>query len=333
MPQSVLTPLLFGNDSGTTYVDPGALGASVLPLCPHLRDCDVRAGAAFLGKTASVRLPGMSFLAAAVTSLQVDVGEQLYTSISFPIQGHARLRLEGGREMQWGPQSGGLLVPAGSGAKETYYEGQNMLMLQIDPHALEVAARAVLGLERDHPVDLGCERTAILTGLVGPSLTLLARQIGASIDLHAQNPQLLHRLGFQDFVYRQLVLLFRPDWQALPLGRDSRAGSRKRRAVDRACDAMLADLPGRFTLSELAELSCMSVRALQYAFRGRFGKSPMQWLRDQRLEYARRSLLDGTQASMAQLAGDCGFATASAFSAFYRRRYGESPAATRATRF
>lgn len=332
MPQHVLTPLLFGDDSCTTHRDAGALGASVMSLCPHLRDCDVRSGHAFMGKTASVQLPGMSFLAAAVTSLRMDVADHVHSSIAFPVHGHARLRLDG-QAFRWGPASGCLFVPAGSGPKKAHYRAHNMLMLQIDQQALELAARAVLGLERDHPVDLGCDRAAILTARAGPSLTMLARQIGATIDLYALNPQLLHRLGFQDFVYRQLVLLFRPDWQAQPPGRDSLAGSRKRRAIDRACDAMLADLPGRFTLSELAELSCMSVRALQYGFRSRFDKSPMQWLRDERLEHARRSLLGGTQDSMAQLAGDCGFATASAFSAFYRRRYGEAPTTTRAKRF
>nr|WP_255593642.1 helix-turn-helix domain-containing protein [Acidovorax sp. sic0104] len=93
---------------------------------------------------------------------------------------------------------------------------------------------------------------------------------------------------------------------------------------------MLADPGARFTISGLAELGGLSVRALQYAFQSRFGQSPMQWLRDQRLDHARRLLLQGTSQSIARIALDCGFATASSFSAFYRARYGESPAQSRA---
>lgn len=331
MPHTV-TPLLFGNDSCTSYVDPGVLGAAMSAQWRHLQGCDVRPGPrAFRGKTASLQLPGMSLLSIAVTSLRIEVTNNAHTCLAFPLHGHARLRIQG-RAFQWGVGSGSLFVPAGSGPQEAESTDQNVLMLQIDRAALDNAARAVLGLARDEAVDLGCDRPRVLGACAGLRLEAFARHIGSTIDLHDGDPQLLHRLGVQDFIYRQLVLLFRPDWRSAIPQPPQAAAPQRRRMVDRVCDAMLADLSARFTISELAALGGMSVRGLQYAFQHRFGQSPMQWLRDQRLDHVRRRLQAGAQDSIGQMALDCGFATASGFSAHYRRRYGELPTATRTKR-
>ena len=48
---------------------------------------------------------------------------------------------------------------------------------------------------------------------------------------------------------------------------------------------------------------------------------------------ARQRLLQDSADTIAQIAMDCGFASASSFSAFYRERYGELPAQTRTRRF
>lgn len=321
--------MLFGDDRCVTFSTPDAFGASVLPLWPQLQGCDTRPrDGRFAGRAASVVLPGMSLMAASFTSLRVAVADNTRTSIAFQVQGHNRLRIQNRTLELEGPRC--LFVPAGSGPQEAVGLGHNMLMMQIDPHALHTAARALRGLEAGHPVDLESDRARFLTASAGPSVDALARYIGATLNLHADHPHLLHQLGFQDFMYRQLVLLFRPDWLAAEAAPPRRGSLRERRALDRVCDAMLTDPGARFTITDLAQLGCLSVRGLQYAFQSRFGQSPMQWLRDQRLQAARQRLLQGTPHSIAQIALDCGFATASSFSAFYRERYGESPAQTRA---
>ncbi|KQP37345.1 helix-turn-helix domain-containing protein [Pseudorhodoferax sp. Leaf274] len=328
MPSSS-TPLLFGNNACRHFEHTQAFSDAVHPLWPHLQGLDGPAHPdRFKGRLAIVQLPGMSMLAASINALRVQVSDNSQTSIAFPVHGHSRLRIDR-QQMDWGQGSGCLFVPAGSGPQQADSREQNVLMLQVDRRALDTAARAVRGIERGHPVQLGCDDPRILDAATNASSLALARHIGASIDLYARNPRLLHRLGLQDFVCRQLVLLFRPDWQQELQQQRLPDGAQRRRAIDRVCDAMLADLSGRFTVSDLSELSGMSVRGLQYAFQSRFGQSPMQWFRDQRLEHVRHRLLAGAPGSIAQMALDCGFPTSSTFSAFYRRRYGESPSATR----
>lgn len=234
--------MLFGNDRCATFSAPAAFGESVLPLWPKLQDCDAQTrDNAFAGQSASVVLPGMSAIAASFTSLRVAVADNTRASVSFKLEGHNELRVQNQKLELTGPRC--VFIPAGSGPQEAVGQGQNVLMLQLDPQGLHMAARALRGLEAGSPVNLDHGRVRLLTSQMGPSLEALARHIGATIHLHLDQPEMLHRLGFQDFVYRQLVLLFRPDWLTAE-SRPPRPGSlRERLAVDKVCDAMLAE-PG-----------------------------------------------------------------------------------------
>ncbi|MDF3822952.1 helix-turn-helix domain-containing protein [Leptospira sp. 96542] len=332
VPPQNLNPLVFGEDSGKTFDRIQAFGEVVKPLWSHLRGLDTRSGNdRFRLRMATLMVPGMALLACSATSLQVDLADNTRAVIAFTRHGQSQLRLQE-RKFKGGGDADCLFLPTRSGPMQADIRGDSLLVIQIDPSALAAAARAVLGLERGHPVNLACEHPRMLTTRSPPAPLALADHIGATINLHGGNPLLLDRLGFQDFVCRQMVLLLRPDWQAAAALQRYPAAAHRRRAIERVCDAMLADLSGRFTMSGLAELAGMSVRGLQYAFQSRFGRSPMQWLRDQRLDQVRQKLVAGTDDSITQMALGCGFATASAFSAFYRRRYGESPSETRARR-
>lgn len=79
-------------------------------------------------------------------------------------------------------------------------------------------------------------------------------------------------------------------------------------------------------LKDLERASGYSGRTLQYAFKRRFGCSPMRWLRQRRLERARDVLLAQSQGlSMGALAGQVGYGNASAFSRDFRETFGVTP--------
>ena len=63
----------------------------------------------------------------------------------------------------------------------------------------------------------------------------------------------------------------------------------------------------------------------QHTFRRDMGLSPQQYLMRQRLEGARRMLLDGR--SCTETAHACGFSSAAQFSSLFRRAYGQPPKA------
>lgn len=80
-------------------------------------------------------------------------------------------------------------------------------------------------------------------------------------------------------------------------------------------------------VDQMAELAGVSVRSLYEGFRQFTGTSPMQYLKQLRLDRARAELLGGAP-SVAGVALGWGFEHLGRFSADYKRRFGESPGQT-----
>lgn len=86
------------------------------------------------------------------------------------------------------------------------------------------------------------------------------------------------------------------------------------------------------TLDQLAAAAGVSPRTLHNLAAQHWGTTPMRALRDLRLDHARRALLASTPANVTDVALACGFGHAGRFSAYYARRFGESPSETAARR-
>ncbi len=91
---------------------------------------------------------------------------------------------------------------------------------------------------------------------------------------------------------------------------------------------MLEQQPEKeYTLTELAQLAAMSSSSLRVKFREAYGHSVFDYLRDCRLEQARRYLAQGY--SVQQAAWMSGYQHATNFSTAFRRRYGIAPSDAR----
>jgi len=84
------------------------------------------------------------------------------------------------------------------------------------------------------------------------------------------------------------------------------------------------------TVPEIAAAACVTVRALQLAFRRELDTTPTAYLRTVRLARAHRELVDAdlSQETVTAVAYRWGFSSASRFSAYYRETYGVSPKQT-----
>jgi len=83
------------------------------------------------------------------------------------------------------------------------------------------------------------------------------------------------------------------------------------------------------TITELCKITHVSRRALHYCFEQGLGVSPIQYIRDCRLNEIRRILLkDETEIIIADLAIDFGFFHISTFNAQYKQLFGETPTQT-----
>ncbi|MCZ9341468.1 helix-turn-helix domain-containing protein, partial [Streptomyces sp. TRM76130] len=84
------------------------------------------------------------------------------------------------------------------------------------------------------------------------------------------------------------------------------------------------------TLQDLARQASTSVRTLTRRFRQETGMTPMHWLGQQRLQYARQ-LLERTDESVDRVAAAAGFGTGTAMRQHFREALGVSPRAYRNT--
>ncbi|MEQ1964746.1 AraC family transcriptional regulator [Xenorhabdus khoisanae] len=79
------------------------------------------------------------------------------------------------------------------------------------------------------------------------------------------------------------------------------------------------------TVEQLAQIAGVSLRSLYSGFKEFLDISPMQYLRNLRMEHVRTELLAGEATSVTGIALRWGFAHMGRFSAEYKARYGETP--------
>jgi AraC-like DNA-binding protein len=106
---------------------------------------------------------------------------------------------------------------------------------------------------------------------------------------------------------------------------------RRATATLRRATAFIDEHPERdITVTDIAAAACVTVRALQMAFRRELDTTPMGYLRTVRLARAHRDLLDlgPGQETVTAVAYRWGFSSTSRFSAYYRETYGVSPKQT-----
>jgi AraC-like DNA-binding protein len=120
-----------------------------------------------------------------------------------------------------------------------------------------------------------------------------------------------------------------------PGSRDRRdaptATVRRATATLRRATAFIDEHPERdITVTDIAAAACVTVRALQMAFRRELDTTPMAYLRTVRLTRAHRDLLDlgPRQETVTAVAYRWGFSSTSRFSAYYRETYGVTPKQT-----
>lgn len=101
------------------------------------------------------------------------------------------------------------------------------------------------------------------------------------------------------------------------------------RRLARALDFMSASLAKPLSLTELAREAGISVHHFGRRFRERTGMTPLAYLTDLRMREARQ-LMRATDFPISHVAATCGYGNPAAFSAAYRRRFGQTPRETRA---
>ena len=97
--------------------------------------------------------------------------------------------------------------------------------------------------------------------------------------------------------------------------------------VNRAIDHILRNLDQPLKLEAVAQVACFSPFHFHRVFRSLIGETLGQFVKRLRLERAIRKLSHAPQASLTEIALDCGFASSSDFSRSFKQHYGVPPSA------
>ena len=334
--RTFLPRLPFGEKSAVTEQSLNHYADTMAAVLPKLDVGALGEKSEFVYKSRTHVIHGLHMVASANTPLYVGVDGVQHATLVIPFYGESETVGRNGVRGTWaGGQKEIFFTPGASGGTATGVRAT--LTLNLDLNRLETIAAQMFGAtETAQGVDLQLLETRTLEiNPLGVPLGLAFQNLCSQVDLWDQQPQVLAHMGIDDLVYRHVAILLRPEL-FLPMhfsaqGRHERKPSTKNIAL--LCDWISAHLGDRITMSDMEKMSGLSERSLQYAFLAKYGCTPMQWLKSERLAWARRLLL-GAQpgATVTTISHLCGFADSSAFTLAYKRKYGELPSTTLASK-
>lgn len=290
----------------------------------------VRPGAPFFMELRHTQPSAVTLGAATIeawVAAHVDEPRSYYL-VLLPLQGRFRLRVD---DLEWLCASGlgGICSPVDP--FEVRLEGLTQLLcVRVEREAVRASLRGLLGESpatdpRFFPqLDLEDDRIA--------SFERLALQLCRESAVHAPS---LGKAGpggplFLDQLQQSLVTLLL-ECQPHTYTQEVREGRKERPscALERALAFLRRHLEHPLTVEDLAEAAGVSPRTLFRDFKKEIGASPMEVLREERLERIRQELSDPQpETSVTEVAFQWGFNHLGRLAAVYRDRYGETPSDT-----
>ena len=290
----------------------------------------VRPGASFFMQLRHTQPSAVTLGAATIeawVAAHIDEPRNYYL-VLLPLEGRFRLLVD---EQEWicATGRGGICSPADP--FEVRLEGLTQLLcVRVEREAVRDSLRVLLGEPpgadpRFFPqLDLEDDRIA--------SFERLALQLCRESAVHARSARKDGQRGplFLDQLQQSLVTLLL-ECQPHSYSAEVREGRKDRpsSALERALDFLRRHLERPLTVEDLAEAAGVSPRTLFRDFKKEIGASPMEVLREERLERIHRELSDPRpETSVTEVAFHWGFNHLGRLAAAYRERYGETPSDT-----
>ncbi len=248
-----------------------------------------------------------------------------YYLVVLPTQGQAVFHFDGHR-IEVAPNQAFLISPDRRFHFRVSHDFEQVL-LRVDRPAIADAWQRLTGQEQAPDICFDAViplQTAAWQALL-PMLQWVARCSGLG---HGENISQAALLAQTEMLVATTLLLHQPHSMAAHLWPAPPPSAPK--TIRRAQAYMLDHLGERLPVSMVASHCGLSVRRLQALFQDECGQSPLQWLREQRLQAVRLALLQPDEPEkISGIASRFGFTHLGEFSRAYRRAYGETPQQTR----
>lgn len=247
-----------------------------------------------------------------------------YYAIQIPVMGAALIRQ--GRNTTESARGAGAVLSPTEEITMRWAADYDQAAVRVDRDALERELERMLGHDVDAPVvfDLAMD----LTSARGRAWLATVRSILDEVrrGSNALDHPLV-RSRAEQLIIDQL-LIGQPHNYSEQLATGYPAA--RPPAVRHAVEIIRGRAAEPLTIPMLAELIGVSMRSLQTGFHDHIGMTPLQYLREVRLERARDDLLAGApdDTSVTEIAYRWGFAHLARFAGYYKHRFGELPRET-----
>ncbi|HKY79932.1 MAG TPA: AraC family transcriptional regulator [Sphingobium sp.] len=256
------------------------------------------------------------------SSVIIEPYHQGIYTVHIPLDCEARISV-GTKKYVSTPEQASLLQP-GDRSSIVIGGGTQHLILKIDAGAARRILRGsidrvpVTPIHFDHSMDL----TKACGRIFHQTLLLMVDAIDAA---DRSSPVALKE--FEDLLLSQL-LMAQPNNYSDEL--HFRSPSRVPAEILRAVDFIQRNAHESLTIDDIADAAGVRSRSLQEGFRQTYDMTPMEFLREVRLNHVRSALLeaDHRRTTVTQIAFDWGFQHLGRFSSQYRHRFGETPLQT-----
>jgi AraC-like DNA-binding protein len=258
-------------------------------------------------------------------SLRIQTTEAAHYHLDIPVSGTAKMQ-SGSREPVYGSRHKAALFPTGLPVSLDCDAEFAQIALMFPKTELQLELESLLGRRLKHPLEFATELD--LSSVAGRTLLQTLQLVDVASqddDGLLSHPLAAHRI---EQVLMQSLLLAQPHNYSDAL--QARPPLSGRSAVTTAVDLMRGRPAHPWSAAELAEASSVSVRSLQESFRKSLGTSPMQYLRDLRLDQVHQELAAAAPGvlTVSEAASRWGFTHLGRFAAAYRRRFRELPSDT-----
>lgn len=309
-------PLPFGNSESVLHLDPESAAESMYATLPTLHAFSTNSEQSFISRTSQITVGATSLVAHSTSPCRLEIEQSDGWHIVIPYTGSGTIKSEN-RVHHIKAGSNAALFPNARRMVDRHLGSTAIISINID--LINTIFRS---LSKNDKSFIHLTESCLLNLSRGNGGYRTFAAICNLIDSQFHNPMALQVLGVEDLIHRWIASCLLLGEVELPCGPDVTR-------IDIVCDHIRSSIDRPLTLTEMERVSCLSARALQYAFKARFGCSPMEWQRNERLLGARQRLLSmGSGESITSVAHSMGFSSSSAFSALYKQKFGETPSET-----
>ena len=299
-------PLAFGNERARVDHDPDQLADLVSRAVP-LRDLSPRHPAKpFLHRAFHVQAASLGITAAAHSPLHGANHSGSKAVFTLPIVGEKRFLIDGRTHRARAGYCALFLPGEAYSLATTVCSG---VMFSLCPKDLAAVASTMAGPESkqsfapiNRPIELLENHPQ-----QGKMLALMRRSLQL-IDLAILNgPCVPKQLGLDDKLQRLMALLIYPQLTISPVSGQICLEKHQSDSFEALLEEIKKDLHGDWTLTRMERQAALSRLELQQLFQSAFGCGPMEWLRHQRLCWARLRLEEMPSLSPNALSLQCGY--------------------------